>query len=81
MRTGLMRTGKVKWFDATKGEVVQRHQGVRLHRRRRRWTGRLRAHLGCGAFGLPTLAEGQIVEYQTEVQKNGKSAATKLKLV
>ena len=31
--------------------------------------------------GLPTLREGQIVEYQAEVQKNGKSAATNLKLV
>jgi cold shock protein len=31
--------------------------------------------------GLPTLGEGQIVEYQTEVQKNGKKAATSLKPV
>jgi CspA family cold shock protein len=30
--------------------------------------------------GLPTLREGQILEYQTQLQRNGKSAAVNLRL-
>jgi CspA family cold shock protein len=30
--------------------------------------------------GLPTLREGQVLEYQTQLQRNGKSAAVNLRL-
>jgi CspA family cold shock protein len=30
--------------------------------------------------GLPTLREGQVLEYQTHLQRNGKSAAVNLRL-
>ena len=30
--------------------------------------------------GLPTLREGQLLEYQTQLQRNGKSAAVNLRL-
>ena len=68
-----MPTGKVKWFNASKGYgfIVADDGGPDVF-----------VHISSvERSGLPTLGEGQIVEYQTEVQKNGKKAATSLKLV
>jgi len=68
-----MPTGKVKWFNASKGYgfIAADDGGPDVF-----------VHMSAvERSGLPTLGEGQIVEYQTEVQKNGKKAATALKLV
>jgi cold shock protein len=68
-----MPTGKVKWFNASKGYgfIVADDGGPDVF-----------VHMSAvERSGLPALSEGQIVEYQTEVQKNGKKAATSLKLV
>jgi cold shock protein len=68
-----MATGKVKWFNATRGYgfIAADEGGPDVF-----------VHISAvERAGLPTLGEGQIVEYQTEVQKNGKIAATNLKLV
>jgi cold shock protein len=68
-----MPTGKVKWFNASKGygfiEADDGGPDVFVH------------ISAVERSGLPGLGEGQIVEYKTEVQKNGKTAATNLKLV
>jgi cold shock protein len=69
-----MPTGKVKWFNTSKGfgfiEADDGGPDVYVH------------ISAVERSGLLTLNEGQIVEYQTEVQKNyGKKAATNLKLV
>jgi len=68
-----MPTGKVKWFNASKGYgfIAADDGGPDVF-----------VHISAvERSGLPSLGEGQIVEYQTEVQKNGKSAVTNLKLV
>ncbi len=68
-----MPTGKVKWFNPDKGYgfIVADDGGPDMY-----------VHISAvERSGLPTLREGQMVEYQAEVQKNGKPAATSLKLV
>lgn len=68
-----MATGKVKWFNASRGYgfIAADDGGPDVF-----------VHISAvERSGLPSLGEGQIVEYQTEVQKNGKSAATNLRLV
>jgi CspA family cold shock protein len=68
-----MATGTVKWFNAQKGYgFIARDDGgpdVFVH---------ISAVERCG---LPGLREGQTISFETEVGKNGKSAATNLKLV
>jgi CspA family cold shock protein len=68
-----MPTGKVKWFNAGKGFgfIVPDDDGPDVF-----------VHISAvERSGLPTLSEGQVVQYQMEVQRNGKTAATNLKLV
>ena len=68
-----MPTGTVKWFNASKGYGFIAADDGRPD---------VFVHISAvERSGLPTLGEGQIVEYQTEVGRNGKSAATNLKLV
>lgn len=68
-----MATGTVKWFNTQKGYgFIARDDGgpdVFVH---------ISAVERCG---LPSLHEGQTISFETEAGKNGKSAATNLKLV
>lgn len=67
-----MSTGKVKWFNPGKGYgfIAPDDEGPDVF-----------VHISAvERSGLPTLSEGQVIQYQTEVQKNGKTAATNLKL-
>lgn len=67
-----MSTGKVKWFNPGKGYgfITPDDDGPDVF-----------VHISAvERSGLPTLSEGQVIQYQTEVQKNGKTAATNLKL-
>ncbi len=65
-------SGTVKWFNQTKGYgFIAPDEGgpdVFVHA------------TAVERSGLPTLREGQILEYQTELQRNGKSAAVNLRL-
>jgi cold shock protein len=67
-----MASGTVKWFNVQKGYgFIERDDGgpdVFVH---------ISAVLGAG---LPELREGQTVEFDVEPAKNGKTAATNLKL-
>ncbi len=68
-----MPTGVVKWFNSEKGYgfIAPDDDGPDVF-----------VHISAvERSGLPTLSEGQIVEYQTEVQRNGKTAAINLKRV
>ncbi len=67
-----MATGTVKWFNTQKGYgfIAPDEGGPDVF-----------VHISAvEKSGLPALREGQIIEYQTEVQRNGKTAATALKL-
>jgi len=67
-----MATGTVKWFNAQKGYgfIAADDGGPDVF-----------VHISAvEASGLPALREGQTLEYQLEMQKNGKKAATSLKL-
>jgi cold shock protein len=68
-----MPTGRVKWFNTQKGfGFIEPDDGGPD----------LFVHISAvERSGLPTLSEGQVVEYQPVVQKNSKAAATNLKLV
>jgi cold shock protein len=67
-----MPTGTVKFFNVQKGYgFISSDQGgpdVFVH------------ISAIERSGLPGLNEGQRLSYETEIGKNGKSAATKLKL-
>jgi cold shock protein len=68
-----MPTGTVKWFNAQKGYgfIVSDEGGPDVF-----------VHItAVERSGLPILTEGQLVSFQTEVGKNGKTAATNVKLV
>jgi cold shock protein len=69
---GQMLSGTVKWFNMQRGYgFIGRDDGgpdVFVH---------ISAVL---AAGLPDLREGQTVEFEIEPAKNGKTAATNLKL-
>jgi CspA family cold shock protein len=71
-RGDLMATGIVKWFNVQKGYGFIAPDGggqdVFVH---------ISAVQGSG---LPELRDGQAVEFQIEAGKNGKTAATNLKL-
>ena len=64
--------GTVKWFNQTKGYgFIAPDEGgpdIFVHA------------TAVERSGLPTLREGQILEYQTELQPTGKSAAVNLRL-
>ncbi len=64
--------GTVKWFDETKGYgFIAPDEGgpdVFVHA------------TAVERSGLPTLRQGQILEYRTGLQRNGKSAAVSLRL-
>lgn len=67
-----MSTGTVKWFNATKGYgFIQPDEGgadVFVH------------ITAVQQAGLDSLAEGQKVSYELERGRNGKTAATSLRL-
>jgi CspA family cold shock protein len=66
-------TGTVKFFNAQKGYGFISNDGggpdVFVH------------VSAVERAGLPGLREGQLISFETEIGKNGKSAATNLKLV
>ncbi len=68
-----MATGTVKFFNTQKGYGFISNDGggpdVFVH------------VSAVERAGLPGLREGQIISFETEIGKNGKSAATNLKLV
>ncbi len=68
-----MATGTVKFFNAQKGYGFISNDGggpdVFVH------------VSAVERAGLPGLREGQLISFETEIGKNGKSAATNLKLV
>jgi len=68
-----MATGTVKFFNTQKGYGFISNDGggpdVFVH------------VSAVERAGLPGLREGQLVSFETEIGKNGKSAATNLKLV
>jgi cold shock protein len=64
--------GTVKWFNQTKGYgfIAPDEGGPDVF-----------VHISAvERSGLPTLREGQLLEYQTQLQRNGKSAAVNLRL-
>ena len=67
-----MATGTVKFFNTQKGYGFISNDGggpdVFVH------------VSAVERAGLPGLREGQIISFETEIGKNGKSAATNLKL-
>ncbi|HEY3916408.1 MAG TPA: cold-shock protein [Stellaceae bacterium] len=68
-----MATGTVKFFNAQKGYGFISNDGGGPD---------VFVHISAvERAGLPGLREGQLVSFETEIGKNGKSAATNLKLV
>ena len=70
---GIMPTGTVKFFNTQKGYgfITDESGGPDAF-----------VHISAvERAGLSGLTEGQRVTYQTEIGKNGKSAATNLKIV
>jgi cold shock protein len=67
-----MATGTVKWFNMQKGYgFIGPDDGGKD----------VFVHISSvQQSGLPELREGQMVEFQIEIGKNGKAAATQLKL-
>jgi cold shock protein len=66
-----MATGTVKWFNAQKGYgfIAPSDGGADVF-----------VHISAvERAGLSALNEGQSVDYETEIGKNGKSAATNLR--
>ncbi|CAL9112651.1 unnamed protein product, partial [Musa textilis] len=57
------------------GEVVRRHQGIRLHLARRRRGGPLRPPVLHKAEGYRTLAEGEVVEFVVTEGDDGRTKA------
>jgi cold shock protein len=67
-----MPTGTVKWFDLKKGYgfIASDEGGPDVF-----------VHISAvQKSGLPELRDGQTLEYQTEIGKNGKAAAVSLRL-
>ena len=67
-----MAKGTVKWFNPTKGYGFIQPQGG---------GGRILVHISAvERAGLSSLNEGQHVEYELESTREGKQAATNLKV-
>jgi CspA family cold shock protein len=67
-----MSIGTVKWFNAQKGYgfIAPDDEGPDVF-----------VHISAvEKSGLPELRDGQLVEFQTETGRNGKPAATQIKL-
>lgn len=70
---GLMKTGKVKWFNATKGYgfIADDEGGPDVF-----------VHItAVQKAGLAGLEEGQAVQFELEVGRNKKTAAANLQLI
>ena len=67
-----MPVGTVKWFNVQKGYgfIAPDDEGPDVF-----------VHISAvEKSGLPELRDGQLVEFQTEIGRNGKKAATQIKL-